>query len=178
MPRITDPPRAPISTPTTAPTENVTPPAVLVIRKISVRPTGAVKDGPSTGTAPRLASDSHVVPAKHQTTARPAAAPQASMRGEARSGAWVSAQTSRAAAIAVAVTSPGRPVNRPISCVIPDGPVASGCGNRTVRSGASGPDSAMNPKMPITTTTTSDRRSPPPNRTSAPKPQLPAMAIP
>jgi ABC-type branched-subunit amino acid transport system substrate-binding protein len=52
---LADAMRANKITPTTDPTEKVMPPAVAVIRKISVRPTGAVKDGPSTETAPRLA---------------------------------------------------------------------------------------------------------------------------
>ena len=56
MPRIMEPISAPAMTPTTQPTEKVMPPAVEVIRKISVRPTGAVKEGPSTETAPRLVS--------------------------------------------------------------------------------------------------------------------------
>lgn len=66
MPLGVDPISDPAITPTTEPTEKVMPPAVEVIRKISVRPTGAVKDEPSTVISPRLSAASQEVPRKPQ----------------------------------------------------------------------------------------------------------------
>ena len=65
--------------------------------------------------APKLSAAIQLVAAKDQTTATPAAMPQATCRGRARKGAWASAQPSSKAARTAAIAKGEAPISPPRS---------------------------------------------------------------
>ena len=168
---------APRRVPITEPTEKLGRVPVEVIRYRIARPTGAVKDGPSTCSPCMLSCEMALVPTMATTTASPTPAAQATVAGR-RTAGCDRPQASSATAIRTATAVAGTGLTAATPCAIPEGPVCMSCGNSLARSGPSGPDRVKKDAIPSTITMMSDRMSPPPARVRAPKPQFPASAMP